>query len=470
MMEKNLLSKTLNYRNRILWFSALGLSAVILPSVLSCNSKKNGGSDKQKPNFLIILADDLGWNDVSYHGSEIITPTIDKMASDGIEFNRFYVCSVSSPTRASLLTGRYPARYGILTPLGDEPGLPSGTVTIAELLKQNGYDTEISGKWHLGAVPEGRPMNYGFNSSYGSLRGQIDPYTHLYKNGDKTWHRNDVLIEEEGHATDLITDEAIRFINKPRDSGTPFFLYVAYTVPHSPLSEANEWTSIFEQTISNESRRNFAGSVRHMDSSIGRMLEAIKKQGIEKNTIVMFFSDNGGQESWSSKTEYGGKFKPHDRLGNNLPLRDWKGSLYDGALRIPAVLIWPGKLNHLKLDETVNVTDIYPTLAFLAGAKIGDELNIDGVNFWPLLNGESAAKDRILYWKSNNATALRKGEWKLIHKGKKIEEGTDELYNMQNDPYEKTDVSKDNMEKVIELKNELVHQLSLDNIGDMKAN
>jgi len=461
-MKEQTLFKMLNYRQRIFGFSALGLSAFLLPSLVSASSQETKNSDNKQPNILVIIADDLGWNDVGYHGSEIVTPTIDKLAREGVELNKFFVCSVCSPTRASLLTGRYPARYGILAPLGDEQGLPAGTVTIAELLKRNGYDTGISGKWHLGAVPEGRPMHYGFNSSYGSLRGQIDPYTKLYKNGDKTWYRNDVLIEEEGHATDLITKEAIRFISQPREKGKPFFLYVAYTVPHSPLSEPKEWTDIFKQSISNESRRNFAASVRHMDNSIDKMLQAIKKMGIEENTIVMFISDNGGQENWSSKTEYGGKFKPHDVLGNNLPLRDWKGSLYDGALRVPAVFSWPGKLKHMKIDESINVADIYPTLAYLAGARIADQLNIEGISFWPSLNGKSAPKDRIMYWRSNSSTALKKGDWKLIHIGKKPEEGTYELYNTLLDPFETKNVANENMDKVLELKKEIQYNLSLD--------
>jgi arylsulfatase A-like enzyme len=458
-----------NYQHRIIGLSTLAMSTFMLQALASESPEKTNKSGIKQPNIIVIIADDLGWKDVGYHGSEIVTPTIDKLAREGIELNRFYVCSVCSPTRASLLTGRYPARYGILSPLGDEPGLPAGTVTIAALLRQNGYDTGISGKWHLGAVPEGRPLYYGFNSSYGSLRGQIDPYTKLYKNGDKTWHRNDVLIEEEGHATDLITKEAIRFISKPREKGNPFFLYVAYTVPHSPLSEPKELTDIFSQTISNESRRNFAASVRHMDNSIEMMLDAIKKMGIEENTIVMFLSDNGGQENWSSTTEYGGKFKPHDVLGNNLPLRDWKGSLYDGALRVPAVLIWPGKLKHMKIEEAINVSDVYPTLAFLAGAKISDKLNIEGISFWPLVNGEKAPKDRIMYWKSNNKIALKKGDWKLIHNGKKPEEGTNELYNTLLDPFETNNVADKNEDKVLDLMKEIQHNLSLDSQKKISA-
>ncbi|MBT3385413.1 MAG: sulfatase-like hydrolase/transferase [Prolixibacteraceae bacterium] len=451
-------------RNRFIGFTAIGFSVLLLFSV-SCNNQKTAKTEDKQPNIVVIIADDLGWNDVGYHGSEIKTPTIDKLARSGIEFDRFYVCSVCSPTRASLLTGRYPSRYGILSPLGDEAGLPTGTVTIAGLLQQNGYDTGISGKWHLGTVPEGRPLNYGFNSSYGYLRGQIDPYTHLYKDGSKTWHRNDVLEDEEGHATDLITEEAIRFISKPREKSTPFFLYVAYSVPHYPLEEPKEWTDIYEQTISNESRRKNAASVTHMDNSIEQILQVLRKTGVEENTIVMFLSDNGGQKSWSSKTQYNGKFKPHDVLGDNRPLRDWKTSFYDGALRVPAVLIWPAKIKHMKIDESINVADIYPTLAFLAGAEIPDELNLEGFNFWPAVEGESLSKERIMFWRSNNASALKKGNWKLVHKGKNFEEGTVELYNLHSDPYETQDVSKENIEKVLELKKDLKRELELDSQG-----
>ncbi len=442
----------------------LGISGIILPSLISCGpGKQTGSEDKgsERPNMVVIIADDLGWNDVGYHNQGIKTPNIDMMAKQGIEFNRYYVCSVSSPTRAALLTGRHPGRFGILSPLGDAPGMSAGTITIAGLLKQNGYDTGISGKWHLGADPEGRPGKYGFNSTYGYLRGQIDPVTHLYKDMSRNWHRNDSLIDEEGHATDLITYEAIRFINQPRDN-KPFFLYVAYSVPHYPLEEPAEWTGMYMETIENESRRNNVASISHMDSGIGKILEALEKGGMSENTIVFFQSDNGGQRSWSSKTEYNGKFKPHDVLGDNTPLRGWKTSHYEGALRVPALMIWPGKIKPLKLEEPVNVTDLYPTLANLAGAQVSQDLKLDGFDFWPLVNGVAAPKDRIMYWRLNNSSAVRKGDWKLIHNGKDLSTGKDELFNVTLDPYEEKDVAGDNPEILMELKKELEKQRAMD--------
>ncbi len=436
---------------------------LLLLSVFSCSQKGKKIKVQTQPNIVVIIADDLGWRDVGYHGSEIKTPVIDNLAKEGVQLERFYVHSVCSPTRASLLTGRAPSRYGVLSPLGDEPIFPAGTVTIAELLKRNGYETAISGKWHLGTVPEARPMKFGFNSSYGYLRGQIDPYTHLYKNGNKTWHKNDILIDEEGHATDLITDEAIRAINESHKKSKPLFIYVAYSVPHYPLAEPEKWIDMYKQTIPNKSRRLFAASVTHMDYSIGRILFTLNKNEMLENTVVLFVSDNGGQESWHSKTQYNGKFKGNDVLGNNKPLRDWKTSLYDGALRVPAIISWKGKLDKGKVTEALNVADLFPTFASIAGVEVPQEYNIEGVNFLPSLFGGSLPKTRIMYWRMNNGMVIKKGDWKLIHHGKTVNKGTDELFNIIADPYENKDLATENTDKVAELKKEMKKQLLLDN-------
>lgn len=436
---------------------------VFLILLFSCKAKKDKTASREHPNIIIIVADDLGWHDVGYHNSEIKTPAIDKLAAEGVELDRFYVHSVCSPTRAALLTGRPPSRYGILSPLGDEAVFPDGTISIAELMRRKGYDTSISGKWHLGTVPEARPMNYGFNSSYGYLRGQIDPYTHLYKNCNRTWHRNDTLIDEEGHATDLITDEALRFIEKPRAESKPFFIYVAYSVPHYPLDEPKKWMDMYESSIANESRRQYAAAVSHMDSAISRIMLSLSEMGIENNTVVLFLSDNGAQESWHSKTQYGGKFKGNDVLGNNKPLRDWKTSLYEGALRVPAIIRWKGKLtNHKTIGEPINVEDIYPTLAYLVGVDIPKEVKAEGVNFWPALMGKNMPENRVMYWRMSYGMAVRKGDWKLIHQGKTPDEGTDELYNVISDPEETKDMASHNKEILLSLKEELNHQFSLD--------
>ncbi len=461
-MKKQKALKKSHYQYSVYKYLIFCISGYLLIFILSCTAKKDGTRSKMQPNILIIVADDLGWNDVGYHGSEVRTPTIDKLANEGIEFDKFYVCTACSPTRASLLTGRYPSRLGILTPLGDPAGLPAGTITLAKLLKQKGYDTGISGKWHLGAVPEGRPMNYGFNSSYGYLRGQLDPYTHLYKNGDRTWHRNDQLINEEGHVTDLITKEAIRFIEKPRAKDIPFFLYVAYSVPHYPLDEPGKWVNKYKGQIENKSRRMFAAAVTHMDHSIDLLLSALQKKGMAENTLILFVSDNGGQKSWYSATQYGGKFAAHDVLGNNLPLRDWKLSLYEGGIRVPALLYWPGKVKHQQITKDINIIDIFPTLAQIAGVKIKDEWDIEGINFWPVIEGQKLSGNRLMYWRTDEFIAVKKGEWKLIHLNENPEEGNDELYNVITDPYEEKNIAQQYPEKVKELHKEMVHQVALD--------
>ncbi len=460
-MKKILLSslKVSAIKLQLRTYIALVFSGFFL---LSCHPTEKKETNDNPPNIIVIVADDLGWNDIGYHGSEINTPVLDKLVRGGIELDRFYVHSVCSPTRAALLTGRSPSRFGILGPLGDEAVFPKGTITIAELLKQKGYDTAISGKWHLGTVPKARPMNFGFNTTYGYLRGQIDPYTHLYKNGDKTWHRNDTLIDEEGHATDLITDEAIRFIEKPRENNNPFFIYIPYSVPHYPLQEPKKWTNDYEGKISNESRLMYAASVSHMDNAIGRVLSSLEKNGISENTIVLFFSDNGAQENWFPKTQYDGKFKANDVLGNNEPLRDWKASFYEGALRVPAIISWKGRLKPKKVNEAINVADVYPTLAFLVGIEIPKETNIEGVNFWSFLEGEPQPRNRIMYWRMKHGFALKKGGWKLIHLGETLEEGIDELYNTSLDPNETNNLASENESILLELKKEMEYQFSLD--------
>ncbi len=452
--------------------STLWIAGVILPQLTNTSCTFEKRKENVSPNIIIIISDDTGWNDVGYNGSEILTPVIDNMAKEGIQFDRFYVHSVSSPTRASLLTGRYPGRYDITGALGDAPGLFAGTVTIAELLRQNGYLTSISGKWHLGAVPEARPMQYGFISSYGYLRGQIDPVTHLYKDGQRTWQRNDELYEEEGHATDLITNEAIRCIKEGHKQNKPFFIYTAYSVPHYPLDEPEEWTDMYSASIPNKSRRLFAASMTHMDHGIGKILSTLEELDIEEQTLVIYLSDNGGQRQWSSETEYEGKFEIHDVLGDNTPLRDWKASIYDGALRVPAVMIWPGKISHRKVTQNVNVADIFPTLAWIAGIEVPEELNIDGINFWPAVIGEKLPENRTMYWKrSSGLFALIKDNWKLIYNGSpSLEQGRSMLYDIVNDPGEKQDVSQNYPEIVEELKQELLIEIKKDTISWKKFN
>jgi len=414
-------------------------------------------TEKRSTNVLVIIADDLGWRDVGYHGSEIRTPHIDKLAAAGVRLERHYVYPTCSPTRAGLLTGRNPSRFGILAPIAgrSEQILPAKTATLASVLKEHGYATALSGKWHLGLRPEAGPRRYGFDQTYGYLHGQIDQWTHRYKNGDKTWHRNDRFLDETGHATDLIASEAIRFLETARTE--PFFLYVAFSVPHHPVQEEERWITPYASSIIDASRRLYAASVTHMDSAIGRILDTLETRGQISQTLILFTSDNGGQQSYSSRTDYEGRHGPNPTLGNNRPLRGWKGELYEGGIRVPAVVHWQGRLKPKVLNSAVNCLDWFPTVAQLAGVKLSSDWKIEGRDVWPLLSGEgSPSPDRPLYWNIGGFTAVIQDGWKLIvHQQGQADI---ELYDLEKDAAEETNRASVNPRKTAELKRVLATQ------------
>lgn len=405
---------------------------------------------KGPPNILVLIADDLGWHDVGYHGSEIRTPHLDKLARAGVRLERHYVCPTCSPTRAGLLTGRNPSRFGIHGPIAGRSGqsLPADVPTLARTLKGCGYTTALFGKWHLGLRPELGPRRFGFDQTYGYLHGQLDQYTHRYKNGDRTWHRNDVFVNEKGHATDLIADEAVRFLATERKR--PFFLWVAFSVPHYPLQEEDKWLAPYKKDIKDPSRRLYAASVSHMDAAIGRIVETLDRSGQLPNTLILFTSDNGGQRDYRSKTDYGGKHGPNATLGDNRPLRGWKGELYEGGIRVPAFVYWRNKLPARVVRQTVSYLDWFPTFAHLAGAKIEVAWKLEGRDVEPLLTGARMPAPSPLYWNTGRTRAVVEGDWKLIvpqRKGAPVE-----LYNLGSDAAEKKNVADTNPRRVKELR------------------
>jgi arylsulfatase A-like enzyme len=416
-----------------------------------------------KPNFLVLVADDLGWRDVGYHGSDVRTPNLDKLARGGVRLERHYVYPTCSPTRAGLLTGRGPSRFGILSPIAGKSteALPADTTTLASALKAGGYATALVGKWHLGLRPAVGPRRYGFDQSYGYFHGQIDQYTHRYKNGERSWHRNDSFVDEEGHATDLIADEAVRFVGAKRRG--PFFLYVAFSVPHHPVQEEAKWVDPYKKIIKDPSRRLFAASVTHMDAAVGRIVEALRKSGRLKNTLIFFTSDNGGQRDYRSKTEYGGKHGPYPTLGDNRPLRGWKGELYEGGIRVPAFVSWGEKFRPATLRRTTSYLDVFPTFLALAGLKPAPAWKLEGRDIRPLLAGERArVATSVLYWKTPRQSAILDGDWKLIVSWGKGKAETVELYNLADDPAEAKDLARTNAGKVEALRKLLAAQRKLD--------
>jgi arylsulfatase A-like enzyme len=461
----------------LLWATAAGASTA-------------PAEEAARPNIVFILADDLGWADVGWHKREIATPNLDALAAGGVKLENHYVCPTCSPTRAALLTGRSPSRFGILEPIADRStlALPPGTTTLADVLKSRGYRTALVGKWHLGLRPDVGPRHYGFDSTYGYFHGQLDPINHLYKNGDRTWHRDDRLTEETGHATDLLGDEAVRQIEAARGGKDPFFLYLAFSVPHSPLAEEERWQKGYEGKISEPSRRLYAAAVTHMDAAVGRVVAALERAGLRDKTLIVFTSDNGGPPGMAAverptdeagrprqrvapavkkRVEYDGRYAPNRVMADNTPLRGWKGSVFEGGIRVPAFANWPGTLAPRVVTTPIGAVDWLPTLARLTGAPARPEAHWEGIDVWPSLTGtrssEAPPSDRILYWRTTRAAAVREGDWKLIVSGGRNRPEADSLlFNLAEDPYEKTDLASRNPDRVAHLREVLRRQQALD--------
>ena len=409
------------------------------------------------PNIVVLLADDLGWADVGYHDSEIRTPHIDRLQQEGVELDRFYVAPMCTPTRVGLLTGRYWSRFGNTKP-SNKRVLPYDTMTLPKALKTVGYKTFLTGKWHLGSSPEWGPGKFGFDESYGSLAGGVTPWTHLYKTGpySRTWHRNGELIDEEGHVTDLIVDEAVRFIDRPHKQ--PFFIYVAFTAVHTPFQEPDEWLATANHI--EEKRRQYVACAHHMDDGIGRILEALEKRGVMENTIIVFFSDNGGTKGDDSE-RYPDTKSTTSVQGLNHPLKGWKMEVYEGGIRVPAIVHWKNRLKPGKITEPVHVVDLMPTFATLAGYKPAADLQWDGVDLNDLLSGKTDRGPRSgFYCKGvgGAASALVKGDWKLVVRG-----GKQELYRLSEDPNERTNLAAKNPERVKDLLADLLAEQKKDN-------
>jgi arylsulfatase A-like enzyme len=424
----------------------------------------------ERPNLVFIIADDLGWADVEFHGGNTPTPNLNRLLAEGVELRQHYVAPVCSPTRAGFLTGRYWSRFGITTPINNR-GLPFETVTVAKALGDVGYSTALIGKWHLGSKPEWGPNRFGFEHSYGSLAGGVAPWNHKYKKGpySTTWHRNEELITEEGHVTDLLTHEAVKWIeeNTSSDKAKPFFLYVPFTAVHLPIREPDEWMQKVPAEINGDVARQYSACILHLDAAVGRIVDAIDRAGQEENTLIVFTSDNGGSTAQNNDTKYPDDRCPNGRLtGNNEPLRGQKASLYEGGIRVPTVARWPGKLEPgTRFEPPVCVVDWMPTFCALAEANTDAvALKWDGVNLWPALTGTAELAGRTIHIAGPGGTrwALRASDWKLIVTTRKGGERRVELFHLANDPNETTDLAEANPEVVARLQAKLKEQRKSD--------
>ncbi len=428
-------------------------------SVLGAALPLNAGDEPAgKPNFVFIMADDLGWADVAFHGGNAPTPHLDRLAREGLELAQHYVAPVCSPTRTGLLTGRCWSRFGVTSPQNNR-ALPWETVTLPRALKSVGYDTCLAGKWHLGSLPEWGPNHFGFDHSYGSLAGGVSPWNHRYKQGPytQTWHRNEQLLEEPGHVTDLIAAEAVGWIESRGEA--PFFLYVPFTAVHLPVKEPDEWLRRVPDTIRGDVPRHYAACVMHLDDAVARIIAALERKGKREDTLLVFTSDNGGSTAENNDLKYPDDNCPNGKLpGNNTPWRGQKGTLYEGGTRVPAVVSWPGRVKPGKVDVPVQITDWMPTLCSLAGYRPEQDLKWDGVNIAALLTDRAELAQRPLYavapgWRSRS---LRLGDWKLIVHGdgdkRKVE-----LYDLTQDPAEtenRAEQEPDRVQKLLRLLDE----------------
>lgn len=418
-----------------------------------------------KPNIVFIIADDLGWADVAFHGGNAPTPHLDELAREGIELTHHYVAPVCSPTRTGLMTGRFWSRFNVTTPQNAR-ALRWDTVTLPLALKSVGYDTCITGKWHLGSKPEWGPNHFGFDHSYGSLAGGVGPRDHFYKKGEfsVTWHRDEKLVTEEGHVTDLITKEAIQWLGSRTE--TPFFLYAPFTAVHLPVKEPAEWLAKVPTGITGDVARHYAACIMHLDDAVGRIIDTLERTGKRDNTLLIFTSDNGGSTAENAGQTYPPDDYPKGNLpGNNKPLRGEKSSVYEGGIRVPTIASWPGKLKNGKCEVPLHIADWMPTFCALAGYTAREDLKWDGTNIWPALSEGAVLPERALYWTSPGfkSRALRVGDMKLVvHVAKKDGEEKAELYDLSKDPHETTDLAGEMPGKVSELKTKLAETARAD--------
>jgi arylsulfatase B len=405
----------------------------------------------KKPNIVHIVADDLGWKDVGFNGcTDIKTPNLDALAAGGAKLTKFYVQPMCTPTRAALMTGRYPFRYGLQTaviPSVSAYGLDTSEWLMPQCLKAAGYRTAIIGKWHLGhADKKYWPRQRGFDYQYGAMIGELDYFTHD-EHGVLDWFRDNKPVKEKGYTTTLIGKDAARLIEQ-HDASRPLYLYLAFNAPHTPYQAPKEYIERY-RNLEDPTRRTYAGMVACLDDEIGRVVAALDRKQMRDNTLILFHSDNGGTRS----AMFAGVMADMSKVKipcDNGPYREGKGTLYEGATRVCALANWPGHIKAGSVDGLIHAVDIYPTLAALAGASTTKCKPLDGVNVWDTIaEGKSSPRSEIVYNIEPFRAALRQGDWKLIWRT--LLPSSVDLYNLAQDPSEKENLSAANPDKVAAL-------------------
>lgn len=399
-----------------------------------------GTAAEPRPNVVLVITDDAGYGDFGCYGAtDIRTPHVDGLARDGVRLTDFYAAPQCSPTRAALFSGRYQQRVRLEAALGSagrslELGLPATGRSLPQLLKNHGYATGLVGKWHLGYKPEFSPQAHGFDYAFGPLSGYVDFYHHVRADGQPDLFENGLPVTAEGHyATDLFTERATHFIEQ--HAARPFFLAVTYTAPHWPFQPPGRPSRAKNngafQNASDDpppTRADYAAMLEQADAGFGRILATLDRLGLAANTLVIFTNDNGGE--W---------------LSRNAPFFHRKGTVWEGGIRVPAVLRWPGRLPAGRVVTQPGLTmDLTATILAATGAPVPPEAKLDGLDLLPILAGDAPERERTLFWRfggpaHRNQRAVRQGDWKLL-----IDAGSFQplfLFNLRDDPGERHDLS-----------------------------
>jgi arylsulfatase A-like enzyme len=425
-------------RRDFLTAAGAGVLGLVTSDTLGTSRASGQPTAQTKPNIVIIFTDDQGYQDVGCFGSpNIKTPNLDRMAAEGMRFTDFHVAaSVCSPSRAALLTGCYPPRVGITKVLfpRDHIGLNPEEVTIADVLKAQGYATACIGKWHLGHLPQFLPTSNGFDSYFGiPYSNDMDGIKDKNKNLDRAWRekdfspwnvplmRDEEIIErpaDQTRLTERYTQEAMEFIHRNKEH--PFFLYLPHTMPHVPIFVSDAF-------YVEDPYQAYKATIEQIDWSVGQVLNALKDAGVDEHTLVVFTSDNG---PWLAKKHHG---------GSALPLRDGKFSVYEGGMRQPCIMRWPGRIPTGSVcHELAASIDLLPTIARLTGGRVPTDRVIDGRDIRSLMMGEPGAKsphDAYYFYRGKRLEAIRSGHWKLV-RAKQVE-----LYDLDEDISEKHNIA-----------------------------
>jgi arylsulfatase A-like enzyme len=418
---------------RVLASAAICCALALLPATASTQAVQS-----QRPNIVLIMTDDLGYGDLgSYGAPDVKTPHIDSLARDGVRLTDFYSNGATcTPTRAGLISGRYQQRFMLEGPLGQlgkadqERGLSPTGRSLPQLLKNHGYATALIGKWHLGWKPEFSPVAHGFGTFFGFKSGYVDYYQHT-AGGDSPLtadlFENDQAVEVPGYMTDLITDRSIRFIEQ--NARQPFFIDVAYSAPHWPYQRPDQPSTARDRSRHlgpfddpTGTREDYVAMIERADHGVGRILAALDQHGLRQNTMVIFTNDNGGE--W---------------LSRNTPLFHNKFSVWEGGIRVPALVRWPGRIPAGKVSNQVGMTmDLTASILAATGATVPADARLEGINLLPVLEGRAPQIERTLFWRVANGgarqQAVRSGDWKLL-----LDNGRAMLFNVRTDIGERAD-------------------------------